>query len=163
MTKVAAHGIEARLPDGYEAHIFKRATFGLERSYSVAQFSTFALPPGTGDFGGGAVNFMTALDVFVVLFEYGPESLGTALFARQGMPRELLDTDFRPHVLRRGLVGQSGTQWFFTEGGRPFTLYAVLGSDRLRSQLVPKVNELLAGVALVPATPSPSTAAHSWN
>ena len=36
-------------------------------------------------------------------------------------------------TLRRGLPGQSGTQWFFTEAGRPFSFYAVLGSHALRA------------------------------
>jgi hypothetical protein len=56
--------------------------------------------------------------------------------------------DFRPYLLRRGLSGQSGTQWFFTESGRPFTLYVVLGSHALRSQLIPRVNELIGGLSV---------------
>ena len=151
MATVGAHGIEARLPGGFEAHIFRRSAIGDERSFPVAHFATFAIPPDTGDFGGGAVTLMSRTDVFAVLFEYGPESLGTALFSHQGMPRALREDDFRPTVLRRGLVGQAGTQWFFTEGGRPFTFYAVLGSYTARSQLVPKVNDLLGRVSIAPS------------
>ena len=55
----------------------------------MAQFATFALPGDVGDFGGGAVNLMGDNDIFAVLFEYGPDSLGTRLFARHGMPRAL--------------------------------------------------------------------------
>ena len=84
-------------------------------------------PTTVGDFGSGAVTLMGPTDVFAVLFEYGPESLGTALFGRQGMVGGLTADDFRPTVLRRGLGGQCGTQWFFTEASRPFTFYAVLG------------------------------------
>jgi hypothetical protein len=51
-------------------------------------------------------------------------------------------------VLRRGLGGQSGTQWFFTESGRAFTFYAVLGSHARRGTLVPRVNALLDGLAV---------------
>jgi hypothetical protein len=164
MTTVGAHGIAARLPGGFEAHIFKRAAVGDERSYPVAHFSSFPLPPETGDFGGGAVTLMGPTDVFAVLFEYGPESLGTRLFAHQGMPRALDESDFKPHVLRRGLVGQAGTQWFFTEGGRPFTFYAVLGSYVRRRELVPSVNQLLGNVIVTPRpAPSPSVAPAPWN
>ena len=84
---------------------------------AVAQFATFALPGEVGDFGGGAVNLMGPDDIFAVLFEYGPDSVGTRLFARRGMPGRCRHTDFQPYVLRRGLVGQAGTQWFFTEVG----------------------------------------------
>jgi len=96
------------------------------------------------------VTLMTPQDVFVVLFEYGPESIGKALFARQGMPSALNPQDFRPYVLRRGLGGQSGTQWFFTELSRPFTLYAVLGSHAQRFSLVPRVNSVLSQLTVEP-------------
>ena len=54
-------------------------------------------------------------------------------------------------TLRRGIPGQSGTQWFFTEAGRPFSFYAVLGSHALRPALVPHVNTLLSSLTLSPA------------
>jgi len=116
----------------------------------VAQFATFPIPPGTADFGSRAVTEMSGTDVFVVLFEYGPESLGRVLFARQGMPRHLEARDFSPYTLRRGLGGQAGTQWFFTQSGRPFTMYAVLGSYANRHALVPLVNGLLAQIVVEP-------------
>jgi hypothetical protein len=106
------------------------------------------------DFGGGAVNLMGVNDVFAVLFEYGPESVGRRLFARQGMPRSLAAADFRPYVLRRGLGGQSGTQWFFTEAGRPFTFYAVLGSHARRNALVPRLNDLIRTLSISPMAPA---------
>ncbi|MGO9027496.1 MAG: hypothetical protein ACLQOZ_02550 [Acidimicrobiales bacterium] len=148
MTSVAAHGIGATIPSGFEGRIFVRPRVGDEQPYPVAHFATFPLPDQVGDFGGGAVNLMGPTDIFAVLFEYGPESLATKLFARMGMPRTLTTGDFRPYVLRRGLGGQSGTQWFFTESGRPFTFYAVLGSHARRGSLVPKVNALLAGITV---------------
>ena len=119
----------------------------------VAHFATFALPAdvaAVGDFGSGAVTLMGPDDIFAVLFEYGPESTGRALFARQGMPRMLGPDDFRPMTLRRGLGNQSGTQWFFTESGRPFTLYAVLGHHGRRFSLVPRLNSLLHALQVGP-------------
>jgi hypothetical protein len=163
MAKLSAHGIGATLPAGFDGRIFVRPHLAGELSYSVAHFATFPLPDDVADFGGGAVTLMGQNDIFAVLFEYGPESIGTALFARQGMQRSLSDDDFRPTVLRRGLGGQSGTQWFFTEAGRPFTFYAVLGSHARRSLLVPRVNDLLASltVSAPPVTVSPG--APPWN
>jgi hypothetical protein len=155
MPTLRAHGIEAPLPTGFEGRIFVRPTIGAEITYPVAHFSTFALPTEVGDFGGGAVNLMGVGDIFATLFEYGPESLGQPLFARQGMPRALGGADFRPYVLRRGLGGPSGTPWFFTEAGRPFTLYIVLGSHAQRAALVPRVNDLL-GTMTVNPTAQPS-------
>jgi len=81
-----AHGIEARLPNAFEGRIFIRPRVANEVPFPVAHFATFALPGQVADFGGGAVTLMGPNDVFAVLFEYGPESIGTRLFARQGMP-----------------------------------------------------------------------------
>lgn len=157
MGTLQAHGIAAALPNGFEGQIFQRQLGGGAVTRPVAQFATFPLPAQVGDFGGGAVDLMGPTDVFVVLFEYGPESLGRALFARQGMPRSLGPLDFRPYTLRRGLPGQSGTQWFFTEAGRPFTLYVVLGGHAQRQGLLPQVNELLQRIAIQPATAGASS------
>lgn len=146
MTTLSAHGISANLPSGFEGRIFQRSAIGGEVARPVAHFATFPLPADIADFGGGAVNLMAPQDIFSVLFEYGPESLGTALFARNGMPRQLTTQDFSTITLRRGMPSQSGTQWFFTESGRPFTLYVVLGNHAQRASLVPRVNALLGNV-----------------
>jgi hypothetical protein len=165
---LSAHGIEAPLPGGFEGRIFVRTPVAEESTYPVAQFATFSLPDDVADFGGGAVTLMGPDDIFAALFEYGPESVGRRLFARQGMPRSLSVGDFRPYLLRRGLGGQSGTQWFFTESGRPFTLYVVLGSDARAAALVPRVNSLIGPMTITGTTPPlmPAAAAGAgerWN
>ncbi len=163
MPMLRAHGITAMLPAGFEGRIFIRPHLAGENSHPVAHFATFPLPADVGDFGGGAVTLMGPDDIFAVLFEYGPESAGKALFARQGMQRSLGADDFRSMLLRRGLGGQSGTQWFFTEAGRPFTFYAVLGSHARRSVLVPRVNALLASLTVSPQPLSVTAGTASWN
>ncbi len=151
MATIAAHGITARLPGGFEGRIFVRPPMH-GPTYPVAQFATFAIPDDAGDFGSGAVQLMRPPDIFATLFEYGPESAGRALFARQGRPASFSESDFSPMTLRRGIPGQSGTQVFFTEGGRPFSLYAVLGSHSMRRALVPRVNALLGCFAVGPVS-----------
>ena len=66
-------------------------------------------------------------------------------------------------TLRRGIPGQSGTQWFFTESGRPFSFYAVLGSHAQRPALVPHVNTLLSSLTLSPAVSDLPAARPRWN
>jgi hypothetical protein len=151
MARLAALGIEVDLVDGWEGRIFRRDHAGLDEPAPVTQLATFALPPDVADFGGGLPASMRATDIFAVLFEYGPESVGAPLFAAGRWPRTLTTSDFHPYTLRRGVAGQSGTQWFFTEQQRPFTLYVVLGSHALRPQLVPRVNRILERVTIHPA------------
>jgi hypothetical protein len=68
---------------------------------------------------------MRSGDVFVTLFEYGPESVGTPLFASAGIPRLTAD-QFGSRRLQRTLPGQLGCQLFFTADQRPFCLYVVV-------------------------------------
>jgi hypothetical protein len=159
---IRAHGIAAQLPTRFEGRIFVRpASVGV--SYPVGQFATFPIPDNIGDFGSGAVTLMGPNDVFATLFEYGPESLGTALFGSQGRPSSFTPDDFSPMRLRRGIPGQSGTQRFFTEAGRPFSFYAVLGSHVMRESLVPSVNELVSSLFISPAPSPAQTNAPQWN
>jgi hypothetical protein len=143
-------GIDVRLPLGFEGRIFRRPESQGAHSYAVAQFATIPLPPvrAVGDFGAGIVQHLGGDDVLAVLFEYGPESLGTALFARAGLPRSVDVEQFKTFRLRRGMPGQAGTQCFFTESGRPFTLYAVLGSYDRRAVTAARLNLLLGEISV---------------
>ena len=101
-------------------------------------------------FGGGAVEAMRSPDLYVCLFEYGPESAGTALFGRKGIPRRLQNSDFDPFSMRTPMPGMSGVQVFFEEQGRPFSLYVVLGSHLRRFRSVPAINGILDSVRIEP-------------
>lgn len=162
MATIQAHGIAAQLPTRFEGRIFVRpASVGV--SYPVGQFATFPIPDDIGDFGSGAVTLMGPDDIFATLFEYGPESLGAALFSAQGRPFSFTPDDFSPMRLRRGIPGQSGTQRFFTEAGRPFSFYAVLGSHVKRASLVANVNELLSSLSISPTSNPTPDATPLWN
>jgi hypothetical protein len=162
MATIRAHGIAAHLPSGFEGRIFVRPP-AVGVSYPVGQFATFPIPDDIGDFGSGAVTLMGPADVFATLFEYGPESLGTALFSQQGIPASFTSEDFSPVRLRRGIPGQSGTQRFFTEAGRPFSFYAVLGSHVRRGSLVPTVNQLVSSLFISPTPSAPQATTPRWN
>lgn len=146
MTVLASYGINAVLPPGFEGRIYKHDDL------PVAQFATFALPPDAGDFGGGAMQHLTARDVFAVLFEFGAESASTQLFAEHAeMPRSFEARDFQPYSARTGNAYHAGVQRFFVEGGRPFTFHAVLGTRIARRLLVARLNQLLRSITIEPS------------
>ena len=89
---------------------------------------------------------MRSHELLIVLFEHGPESVGTALFRSEGLPLPLRAADFGPDQMQRPIQGQAGVQKFFTVNGRAFCLYVVLGSFSNRAALVARANELLAGL-----------------
>ena len=147
-------GIDVAVPQGWNGEIYKREEeFSAQSvgavSHPVVHLGTFPLPQGRGDFGSGAVEIMSSDDLLVVLFEYGPESAGSALFARKGIPR-VAAADFGPNNMQRPIAGQSGAQYFFNQSGRAFCLYVVLGAHARRNELVPEVNQVLAGLTIDP-------------
>jgi hypothetical protein len=148
MPPLTAHGMRVEIPAGWDARIYRRAPKPGARTAAVVHAGNFALPPGPGDFGGGAVEVMGEHHVLIVLMEHGPESAGTPLFAQPGPPPSLTAADFDPHGLQRGLPGQGGLQRFFSWEGRPFVLYVVLGSYQRRARLVPLVNAFLRGLTI---------------
>ena len=167
--RIAAHGIRADLPPGWEAAIrAEPAEVGPLRAgaappsapphapphaadpdtFAVAHFATFALPATRDDFGAQAVEQMQTTDAFVALLEYAAEEADSALFANQGLPRRLNPHAFSPRQLQRTLGGQAGFQWFFNEGGRAFCLYVVLGDAGDTHRLVRKVEQVLTALTI---------------
>ncbi|WP_375487520.1 hypothetical protein [uncultured Jatrophihabitans sp.] len=163
---VAAHGLRVTLPPRWEARLYLRdrdeaaATAVLplnlhpdafghpdESMNPVLHLANFALPPGRGDFGTGAVERMGPAHVFVSLVEYDAEEAGRPLFAARGLPRPRVQ-DFASNALQRRLPGQLGNQHFFTDHDRAFCLYTVLGSRQHAGALVTQVHDVLDRVGI---------------
>lgn len=146
MSRLARAGIVVDVPEGWEASLtgggFPQLAHGAKQP-TLLQLGSFPLPAERGSFGAGAVELMRSSDVLVILFEYGPESADTPLFAARGIPRRLDPQLFDRNALQRGIQGQSGLQQFFTHNGRAFCLYVVLGSHLDRVELVARVNDVL--------------------
>lgn len=143
MTQIGAHGLTVKLPPGWEGRITRRQPGNSkERTRAVVHCATFPMPEHRDDFGGGVTQLMRSSDVFVSLFEYGPESVGTPLFRAEGTPR--LDAGaFESKRLQRPLPGQLGCQRFFTVNGRAFCLYVVAGSRASLPRIIRSVNAML--------------------
>jgi hypothetical protein len=147
---VAAHGLRVTLPPRWEARLFLRAASAPDESMCpVLHLGNFALPPGRGDYGSGAVELMRAGQVFAALLEFGAAEAGTELFEARGMPHPRM-IDFAPNALQRALPGQLGSQSFFTEHGRPFCLYVVLGSSAHATGLIRELHGVLDTITVRP-------------
>jgi hypothetical protein len=140
---VTAHGLSVAAPARWEVRIQRRATVAREeRTFAVLHAATFSLPERRDDFGGGVTNLMRSSDAFVTLFEYGPDAVGTPLFAHHGIPRVNAKL-FSTNRLQRPLPGQLGCQLFFTHAGRAFCLYVVAGSRASLPRIVGEANAFL--------------------
>jgi hypothetical protein len=145
--RLAGFGLAADLPPGWDGRAYRRPPDRADTTTRpVLHAANFPLPADRGDFGSGAVETMGPDDVFVAFVEYAADSAGSALFAGH-RPAPIRPEHFRPDQLQRALPGQGGAQFFFTERGRAFCLYVVLGSyhrrARLVSQVEPVVRELV--------------------
>ncbi len=158
MARLQARGLTMDLPPGWDGRIKRREAPPVEARVAAADVAppapalahaaTFSLPSAVGDYGSGAVEQMGADDLFIALIEFDRDSLGSALFSARRQPRRVREDEFHPQALQRTLPGQAGTQVFFTEAGRPFCLYVVLGSFARRTQHVPEANAVLRGVRI---------------
>ena len=151
--RIEAHGLRVDLPPGWEGRIYRRTPERPDATtHPIMHAGTFSLPEDRGDFGSGAVELMGGDDLFVALVEYEREAAGTALFAKQGLPRPAAGA-FSPHKLQRHVPGQAGAQFFFSHRGRAFCLYVVLGSAARREPLVGRVTPVVAAIDVEPGSP----------
>ncbi len=143
--RINAHGLAVETAEALDARIFRRTPETADEvTRPVVHLCTRAMPESRGDYGSGAVDLLGPQDVFVSLVDFGPEAAGTPLFSHQGLPADFATRTFQPQALQRTLAGQSGAQFWFTERGRGFCLYVVLGSHANRGRLVPTVRRLVS-------------------
>jgi hypothetical protein len=159
--KVSAHGLTIDVLPGWDARI-RLLTSAVEatvnnvlgglaggpQAHPVLHAGDFALPEHRGDFGSGAVDIMRPTETFIALVEYRPDNTKTALFAHAGPPRQISPDAFSTQQLQRTIRGQAGVQRFFSDQGRAFCLYVVIGSMANRRALAAKVNATLARIEI---------------
>lgn len=148
MSVVSAYGLSFDVPPGWDARVYRRPAAPQESTHPVLHAGNFALPGERGDYGSGAVERMGDGNVFLALLEFHPSASDSALFSRSGRPSSLDPNAFSPGSLQRSLPGQGGTQAFFSDNGRAFCLYVVLGSWAQRGRLVPLASDALRRVAI---------------
>ncbi|MCW2598870.1 MAG: hypothetical protein JWM02_699 [Frankiales bacterium] len=137
-------GFDITVPPGW--HVAGRNRDNVPGTLLV-HAATVPLPRIRGDFGSGVLPTLDPDDVFVCLFEYDREAVGTALFQSKGVPRPR-PSEFDPSAMQWVRPGMSGGQWFFNTSGRAWCLFAVLGSHARRQPGALKVGALLRGVRI---------------
>ena len=147
MTRLVAYGLGVTLPERWEARVARRRADAdqnhRERTFAVLHVASFPLPEQRDDFGGNFTSTMRSSDVFVSLFEHGPDAALQPLFSARGVPR-VTAAMFSPNRLLQRRPGQVGCQLFFNANARAFCLYVVAGSRASLPRIVAQVNDALA-------------------
>ena len=154
MTVVSAYGLSFDVPAGWDARVYRRPPTPPETTHPILHAGNFPLPAGRGDYGSGAVERMGPGHVFLALLEFHPGAGDSRLFSMSRRPVVLDPGAFRPAALQRSLPGQAGTQTFFSEAGRAFCLYVVLGGWAQRARVVPLASAALGRIGIA-AEPTP--------
>jgi hypothetical protein len=141
--RTAAHGLAIDVPAGWEARIVRRPG-----SAPYLHVASFTLENDSGQFGAGVTSRMRPDGAFAALVEYlvdGHVQPDSGLFrSRRWQPRLRL-SEFSHDRLQVMRPGHLGAQRFFTAGGRPFCLYAVVSPALRRpAQLVGELSAVLA-------------------
>ena len=144
--RIARYGMSVEGVPGWEARISRREPQGPEEvTHPVLHGCTQPLPAVRGDFGSGVVEHLGAEDVFVSVVEFGAEVADQGLFAPQGRP-VLRPSQFSPDRIQRSLPGITAAQHFYSEGGRAFCLFVVLGAHSRRMALAPRAERFVTSL-----------------
>lgn len=147
--RLGMRGIEVEVPPGWECRIRQSGLTEAEATVlPVLHAATVPLPSERADYGGGVVEKLSDGDVFVSLLEFGEEAVESELYPVVDSIPRVNHTMFHPFRLQRRIVGQAGTQVFFTYVGRAFCMYVVLGSFARRIALTARANELIEGLSI---------------
>ncbi len=143
--RTSAHGLSVDVPVGWEARIVRPP-----ESAPYLHVASFALTADSGQFGAGATATMGPDGAFAALVEYVVdhriEPDGGLFASRRWQPR-LRMAEFGHDRLQVTRPGHLGAQRFFTVGGRPFCLYAVVSPARRRpAQLIGELSAVLSTV-----------------
>ena len=140
------YGLAVGAEHGWETRVFRREPQDVEEvTPPVLHACTRPLPADRGDFGSGEIDLLGADDVFVSLIDFGTLVADQGLFERQGRP-VLRPSQFATNRLARAYPGVSAAQHFFSEGGRAFCLFVVLGAHSRRMATVPRAQAMVQSV-----------------
>jgi hypothetical protein len=147
-TKLSALGLSVELPPGWEGRVVVMTAEDGTR-YPNLHAGNFAVRPEGSTFGQYSIERMDVQKAMVVVVEYGPASVGTALFSSGRWPPSLLVVDLNPaNFPGPAPEGLAGNQNFVTVNGRAFCIYTVLGLVGGAAPLMPQVNHVLESIAV---------------
>jgi hypothetical protein len=145
--QLSGYGITVSLPLGWNGIIYQRDPIVKDEvRRPILHGSTVDVTLDQGDFGDGLVENLASDDVFVDLVEIDPDN--ELALANPGFVRRLGGDAFAGNKLRRLILGQGGYEGFFTESGRAFCMYVVIGSIANLDALLDPINILLGSVEI---------------
>jgi len=152
MTRLSSHGIAITVPKGWEGRLFVPDLDPPAINLPILHLTNTVLTTERSSFAPELAARAGGTGVLVALLEFDHTLADVGLYEPQGLRLPLTRDRFHEKALQFPSRVQEGHQWFFSEGGRAFCLYVVLGTGRGADRRLDEANRALASLEIRPLT-----------
>ncbi len=128
MTRLSSHGIAITVPPGWEGRIFVPDLEPPAINLPILHLTDAVLTAERSSYGPELAARAGGTGILVALLEFDHTLADVGLYEPQGLDLPLTRARFHRRALQFPSQVQEGHQRFFSEGGRAFCLYVVLGT-----------------------------------
>lgn len=150
MAVLSGHGLAVRVPENWEGRIFVPSLPPPALNLPILHLTNAALPMERSTYAPELAAQAGSTGALVALVEFEARLAGRGLYAPQGLGLPLRRAGFHTRALQVPNPLQEGHQRFFSDGGRAFSLYVVLGSGDGADWRLRVVNNALATLRITP-------------
>jgi hypothetical protein len=150
MTRLSSHGIAITVPKGWEGRIFVPDLDPPAINLPILHLTDTVLTTERSSYAPELAARAGGTGILVALLEFDNTLADVGLYEPQGLRLPLTRERFHPKALQFPSRVQEGHQWFFSEGGRAFCLYVVLGTGRGVDRRLAEANRALASLDIRP-------------
>jgi hypothetical protein len=150
MAVLSGHGLAIRVPAHWEGRIFVPSLAPPALNLPIVHLTNTALPMERSTYAPELAAQAGSTGALVALVEFESRLADRGLYAPQGLGLPLRRTGFHTRALQVPNPLQEGHQRFFSDGGRAFSLYVVLGSGEGADWRLRVVNDALATLRITP-------------
>jgi len=150
VTRLASHGIAIEVPKGWEGRIFVPDLDPPAINLPILHLTDTVLTLERSSYAPELAARAGGTGTLVALLEFDHTLADVGLYAPQGLHLPLSRERFHQKALQFPSRVQEGHQRFFSQGGRAFCLYVVLGTGRGVDRRLADVNGALASLEIEP-------------
>jgi hypothetical protein len=150
MTRLASHGIVVDVPRGWEGRIFVPDLEPPAINLPILHLTDAVLTVERSSYAPELAARAGGTGTLVALLEFDRSLANVGLYARRGLHLPLTRERFHHRALQFPSRVQEGHQRFFSEGGRAFCLYVVLGTGHGVDRRLSQVNRALSSLEIRP-------------
>jgi hypothetical protein len=150
MTRLSSRGIAITVPRGWEGRIFVPDLAPPAINLPILHLTDTVLTTERSSYAPELAARAGGAGILVALLEFDHRLADVGLYEPQGLRLPLARERFHQKALQFPSRVQEGHQRFFSEGGRAFCLYVVLGTGPGVDRRLDQANRALASLEIRP-------------